>query len=70
MGGPNASFPGRNHPSQCIRTYSENRKDLALARTQRGLERRIKNEGAEAGLKAQVKYWVGAWEVEEVFAMH
>ncbi|KAG8863570.1 hypothetical protein FRB96_008310 [Tulasnella sp. 330] len=45
-------------------------KDLALARTQRGLERRIKEEGAEAGLKSQVKYWVGAWEVEEVFAAH
>ncbi|KAG8985125.1 hypothetical protein FRB93_006077 [Tulasnella sp. JGI-2019a] len=42
--------------------------DLSLARVQRGLERRIKNEGPAAGLKSQVKYWLGAWEVEEIFA--
>ncbi|KAG8970345.1 hypothetical protein FRC03_009618 [Tulasnella sp. 419] len=41
--------------------------DLVLARLYRGLDKRIKLEGEAAGLKAQVKYWSGAWEVEEYF---
>ncbi|KAL4080261.1 phosphatase phospho-type [Scleroderma yunnanense] len=38
--------------------------DIVLCRRFRGLERRIAQEG---GLKCQVKYWAGAWEVEEIF---
>ncbi|KAG8906711.1 hypothetical protein FRB99_006309 [Tulasnella sp. 403] len=41
--------------------------DLVLARSFRGLQERIKKEGDAAGLKPQVKYWGGAWEVEEIF---
>jgi pyridoxal phosphate phosphatase PHOSPHO2 len=32
------------------------------------LEKRVKNEGKQAGLVAGIKYWGGAWEVEELFA--
>ncbi|KZO93073.1 hypothetical protein CALVIDRAFT_519343 [Calocera viscosa TUFC12733] len=42
--------------------------DLALVRRHRGLEARIAKDGASAGLKCQVQYWAGAWEVEEIFA--
>lgn len=38
--------------------------DLLLCRSFRGLQKRIAKEG---GLRCQVQYWVGAWEVEEVF---
>ncbi|KIO28493.1 hypothetical protein M407DRAFT_181183 [Tulasnella calospora MUT 4182] len=41
--------------------------DVVLARVGRGLEERIKEEGAASGLKARVIYWGGAWEVEELF---
>ena len=34
----------------------------------RALERRVKEQGPAAGLKCQVKYWEGAWEIEEYFA--
>ena len=44
------------------------RQDVALARLARGLEQRIKSEGQGAGLKCQVQYWEGAWEVEEFFS--
>jgi pyridoxal phosphate phosphatase PHOSPHO2 len=37
---------------------------MVLCRRFRGLERRISQEG---GLQCQVKYWAGAWEVEEIF---
>lgn len=40
---------------------------MALARTDRGLQRRIEREGEAEGLKCKVVYWEGAWEVEEVF---
>lgn len=41
-------------------------KDVVLCRTGRALERRIK--GAKEGqVKATVKYWEGAWEVEEYY---
>ncbi|KAF8919834.1 phosphatase phospho-type [Mucidula mucida] len=39
--------------------------DLVLCRTMRGLQRRITKEG---GLKCQIKYWEGAWEIEELYA--
>ncbi|KAL5528567.1 hypothetical protein ACEPAF_7703 [Sanghuangporus sanghuang] len=38
--------------------------DMILCRTYRGLQRRIEKEG---GLRCQVNYWGGAWEVEEYF---
>jgi len=41
--------------------------DVACVRRHRGLERRITNEGDSAGLKASVRYWAGAWEMEEIF---
>ncbi|EGN99699.1 hypothetical protein SERLA73DRAFT_135051 [Serpula lacrymans var. lacrymans S7.3] len=41
--------------------------DMVLCRRFRGLERRIAKEGEVEGLKCQVKYWAGAWEVEEIF---
>lgn len=44
------------------------RHDVALVRLARGLEQRIKSEGQAAGLKCQVHYWEGAWEVEEYFS--
>jgi len=40
------------------------KQDLALCRNFRGLYQRIAKEG---GLQCQVKYWTGAWEVEEIF---
>jgi pyridoxal phosphate phosphatase PHOSPHO2 len=43
------------------------RQDMALCRRYRGLERRIAREGERLGLKCQLRYWVGAWEVEEIF---
>lgn len=42
--------------------------DTIFCRTYRGLQRRIEKEGASAGLKCNVKYWGGAWELEEYFA--
>lgn len=41
--------------------------DMVLCRRFRGLERRIAQEGEKEGLKCEVRYWAGAWEVEEVF---
>jgi len=41
--------------------------DIAFVRKGRGLQRRIEREGAQRGLRCQVKYWAGAWEVEEYF---
>lgn len=38
--------------------------DMVLCRSFRGLQKRINKEG---GLKCQIKYWGGAWEVEEIF---
>ena len=40
---------------------------MVLCRKGRGLERRIKQEGERKGLVCQVRYWDGAWEVEELF---
>ncbi|KAH9083854.1 phosphatase phospho-type [Lactarius deliciosus] len=41
--------------------------DMVLCRRHRTLERRIALEGERLGLKCQVRYWAGAWEVEEIF---
>jgi len=41
--------------------------DMVLCRAYRGLEKRIAKEGQREGLKCQVRYWAGAWEVEEIF---
>jgi len=41
--------------------------DMVLCRRHRGLERRITRDGERLGLKCQVRYWAGAWEVEEIF---
>jgi len=41
--------------------------DVALVRKGRALETRVKNEAEKYGLQCQVKYWGGAWEVEEIF---
>ncbi|KAI0256281.1 phosphatase phospho-type [Lactifluus subvellereus] len=41
--------------------------DMVLCRRYRTLEHRIAQEGERRGLKCQVKYWAGAWEVEEIF---
>lgn len=38
---------------------------MALVRRHRGLEKRISKEG---GIRCFVRYWEGAWEVEEIFA--
>ncbi|KAL0579167.1 hypothetical protein V5O48_002848 [Marasmius crinis-equi] len=40
--------------------------DLALCRTFGGLHKRIARDGER--LKCQIKYWTGAWEIEEIFA--
>jgi len=40
---------------------------MVLARTGRGLQKRILKEGEKLGLKCKVVYWEGAWEVEEAF---
>jgi pyridoxal phosphate phosphatase PHOSPHO2 len=41
--------------------------DIVLCRRYKGLESRIANEGEKEGMKCQVRYWAGAWEVEEIF---
>ena len=40
---------------------------MVLCRRFRGLEKRISEEGTTEGLRCQVRYWDGAWEVEEIF---
>jgi len=42
--------------------------DLVLARKGRELEKRIANESKSRGLKCEVKYWDGAWNIEEYFS--
>ncbi|KAG8740804.1 hypothetical protein FRC10_003869 [Ceratobasidium sp. 414] len=51
-------------PNLCKGKCSE--KDVVLCRTGRALERRIK-AAPEGRVKATVKYWEGAWEVEEYY---
>jgi hypothetical protein len=66
------SVPAFDCPSRCTQTSvlpradSPLSKDVVLCRLARALERRIK--AAPAGqVQATVKYWEGAWEVEEYF---
>jgi pyridoxal phosphate phosphatase PHOSPHO2 len=40
---------------------------MVLARTMRGLQRRIEREGTSAGMKCKVVYWEDARTIEEVF---
>ncbi|KAF8200661.1 phosphatase phospho-type [Pholiota molesta] len=42
--------------------------DTVFCRTSRGLQKRIQKEGEELGLKCNIHYWGGAWELEEQFA--
>ncbi|GJE95496.1 phosphatase phospho-type [Phanerochaete sordida] len=56
---------GSNDFCPILRLRSE---DAVLCRTYRGLQKRIEKDGAGAGLKCQVHYWSGAWEVEELFS--
>jgi pyridoxal phosphate phosphatase PHOSPHO2 len=44
------------------------RQDTAFCRTGRGLQKRIQKEGEAEGLKCNVQYWGGAWEIEEKFS--
>lgn len=41
--------------------------DKVLCRVHRGLQQRIDDEGEKEGLKCEVQYWAGAWEIEEIF---
>ncbi|KAJ3567578.1 hypothetical protein NP233_g6269 [Leucocoprinus birnbaumii] len=41
--------------------------DVVFCRSHRGLQKRIDNEVSKEGLKCQIQYWAGAWEVEEMF---
>ncbi|KZT10958.1 uncharacterized protein LAESUDRAFT_809809 [Laetiporus sulphureus 93-53] len=41
--------------------------DMVLCRRHRGLEKLITGYEEESRLKCQVRYWAGAWEVEEIF---
>ncbi|ESK96559.1 hypothetical protein Moror_6779 [Moniliophthora roreri MCA 2997] len=41
--------------------------DIVCCRTFGGLPKRITRDGEKFGLKCQVKYWTGAWELEEIF---
>jgi pyridoxal phosphate phosphatase PHOSPHO2 len=41
------------------------RQDIAFVRKDMELAGRIKEEGASLGLKCQVRYWSGAWEIDE-----
>ncbi|THH12103.1 hypothetical protein EW146_g7815 [Bondarzewia mesenterica] len=47
--------------------FSTCSQDMVLCRQYRGLEKRIAKEGEKEGLKCQIRYWAGAWEVEEIF---
>ncbi|KAH9978936.1 phosphatase phospho-type [Lactifluus volemus] len=55
---------GSNDFCPALRLRSQ---DMVLCRRFRALERRIAQEGQTRGLKCQVRYWAGAWEVEENF---
>jgi len=56
---------GSNDYCPVVRLRSQ---DKVLCRRYRGLEKRIIADGKEDGLVCQVKYWAGAWEVEEIFS--
>jgi pyridoxal phosphate phosphatase PHOSPHO2 len=48
-------------------TYILLSSDIAYVRRYRGLESRIKAEGAPSRVKVVIKPWAGAWEIEEHF---
>ena len=54
-------------PVSCAMITSSFSQDMVLCRRYRGLEHRITQEGKREGLACQVRYWAGAWEVEEIF---
>ncbi|KAF8638061.1 hypothetical protein AX16_010693 [Volvariella volvacea WC 439] len=54
---------GSNDFCPALRLRSQ---DMVIARTFGGLKKRIETEGDERGLRCQVRYWTGAWEVEEI----
>jgi len=41
--------------------------DIVCCRSHRGLQKRIEKEAKQEGLKCQIQYWGGAWELEEMF---
>ncbi|KAG5648581.1 hypothetical protein DXG03_003192 [Asterophora parasitica] len=41
--------------------------DVVACRSYRGLQTRINEEGEKEGLKAEIRYWAGAWEAEEIY---
>lgn len=43
------------------------KQDKVFCRHYRGLQKRIERDGEREGLKCEVIYWAGAWEVEELF---
>ncbi|KAF8829107.1 hypothetical protein HHX47_DHR3000717 [Lentinula edodes] len=51
-------------PNMCKVLFSQ---DIVCCRTFGGLPKRIARDGELFGLKCQVKYWTGAWELEEIF---
>ncbi|KAI9511171.1 phosphatase phospho-type [Russula earlei] len=55
---------GSNDFCPAVRLRSQ---DIVLCRRYRELEHRIGREGKSAGLVCEVRYWAGAWEVEEIF---
>lgn len=40
--------------------------DTVFCRVKRGLSERIEKEAEKEGLKCQIQYWAGAWEIEEM----
>ncbi|KAG6880214.1 hypothetical protein C0992_003878 [Termitomyces sp. T32_za158] len=55
---------GSNDFCPILRLRSE---DIVCCRLHRGLQKRINDEGKRLGLKAQIRYWAGAWEAEEIY---
>jgi len=55
---------GRNDFCPILKLRSQ---DMALCRSFGGLRRAIAQDGERLGLRCQVHYWTGAWEVEEIF---
>ncbi|KAF5393417.1 hypothetical protein D9757_000725 [Collybiopsis confluens] len=56
---------GSNDFCPALRLRSQ---DTVCCRTFGGLPKRIARDGVKFGLKCKVKYWTGAWELEEIFS--
>jgi len=56
---------GSNDFCPALRLRSQ---DVLFCRRHRGLEQRIAKEGKQSGIKCEVQYWAGAWELEESFS--